>query len=337
MNDRLLLALEDCLQSMQNGDSQDAVLARYPGHSAELRSLLDASQIAQGIDRDPIPQKVLSTGRLHLLAQVDEARKKRASHKAISPLMRFSLVTGFVLVFLIAGGNGLLTASASSLPGDPLYGIKRTAENAHLMFTFNPAQKLALEDEYYQLRINETEALLANQRTVQVKFSGLVESQFADGWLVSGIRVIVNPQTEVDGEITSGMHVDVEGLTQANGTVLAQSIHPESDENAGDGAIHSPASGEEHATETSQSESGETPHTEDSPTNSGRGTSGEGGGGETVSATQSDNSGSDQGSGDVTKTPQPTRKFEPMKTEAPTKTPEPSKTNEPTRTPEPTK
>ncbi len=146
-------------------------------------------------------------------------------------MLRFGLITAVVLAFLAVSGNGLLNASASSLPDDPLYGIKRTAEKLQLELTFDPAQKIVLEDKFYQRRIEETESLLASQRAVEVKFSGLVETQFTDGWLVSGIRVIVTPQTEVDGEIAPAMHVEVEGTTQANGTVLAKKIRLEADGN----------------------------------------------------------------------------------------------------------
>jgi uncharacterized membrane protein YgcG len=278
-----------------------------------------------------------------LLAQVYEARKKQESRNVIPLFMRLALVTALVLVFLVVGGNSLFSAAAGSLPGDSLYGIKRTAENAQLLFAFSSTQKLALEDEFYQRRISETESLLVSRRAVEVKFSGLVEARLPDGWLVSGIRVMVTPQTEVDEEIVTGMHVEVEGITQLNDTVLAKKIRIESDEHEEDGSSSQSGPGKGQATESPHPESGETPHSGDGSSNSGSGSSGNGGSGGSGSSTQASNSGSNQGSGDATRTPEPTRTLkptrtpEPTKTKAPTKTPEPSKTDEPTRTPEPTK
>ncbi len=322
MNNKLILALEDCLQSMQDGASLETVLARYPLLSAELQHLLLAAQAAQSVDPEPIPQKAFNAGRLHLFAQVNDLRRTQATRKGLTPGLRFALITAVVLVFLVVSGNGLLRASASSLPDDPLYGIKRTAEIIQLDLTFDPDQKAALEDKYYQRRIDETESLLVSQRTVEVKFSGLVDAQLTDGWLVSGIQVILNPQTEVDGQIVINAHVEVEGITQPNGTVLAQKIRLET---SGNGSPDSSGSDEEQATKTSQPEDGV------SNSGSGSGDSGSG------SSTQESNSGSNSGSGDATKTPEPTRTPEPTKFDAPTKTPEPTKTREPTRTPEPTR
>jgi len=336
MNEKLILALEDCLQSLQKGDSLEAALARYPDLSTELRPLLQAAQAAQRVDPDPIPPKAFLTGRSQLLAQVNDLRRKREAPKGLPPVLRFTLITAVVLAFLVVSGNGLLAASASSLPEDPLYGVKRAAETIQLGLTFDPTQKDALEDEFYQRRIDEAESLLTDRRTVDVKFSGLVEARLADGWLISGIHVVVSPQTEVDGQIVPAVHAQVEGITQTNGTVLAQKIGLEQDGNDGNGGSNSSGSGETQATETLQPESGETPNPEGGSPNSGGGSGDNSGGGGSGSPTQSSTSGSN-GSGDITKTPEPTRTPEPTKIEAPTKTPEPTNTEEPTRTAEPTK
>ncbi len=322
MNDKLLHALEDCLQTLQSGAGLDSVLVRYPDLKDQLRPLLQAAQAAQVYDRTPIPQLTIRAGRTNLLAHVNEARSQRSSRKGFQPVVRFALVAALVLVFLVVGGGGLLTASARSLPDDPLYGLKRAAEVLQLDLTFDPAKKQALEDVYYQRRIDETESLLTSRRAAQVKFSGLVEAPFSDGWLVSGIRVIVTAQTEVDGEILPGMHVEVEGFTQANDTLLAQRIRPEMDDNAEDSISNPAGSDGGEATTTLQPEDGSS--------SSGGGSSEESGSGGTGSPTQAGSSGSN-GSGDLTNTPEPTRTLEPENT------PEPTKTPEPTRTPEPTK
>jgi len=336
MNKKIMLALEDCLQSLQNGASLEATLERHPDLTSELLPLLQAAQAAQSVDPDPVPQKAFIAGRSHLLAQVSNLRRKQGVRTGLSPVLRFALITAVVLAFLVVSGSGLIAASASSLPDDPLYGIKRTAEVIQLGLTFDPTQKDALEDEFYQRRIAETQSLLTDRRAVEIKFSGLVEARLADGWLISGIHVVVSPQTEVDGEIVPGVQAQVEGITQVNDTVLSQKISLEQDGNDGNSGSNSSGSGEIQATETLQPESGETPNPEGGSSNSGGGSGDSGGGGGSGSPTESSTSGSN-GSGDITKTPEPTRTPEPTKIEALTKTPEPTKTEDPTRTAEPTK
>ncbi len=347
MNKQLHLALEDCLKAMQDGADLDSALARHPDLADELRPMLRDAGAAAGLDPDPVPANVVREGRQRLLARVDAARRKRKNLRAIPRLWRFALAAAVVLAFLVLGSNGLVTASANSLPGDPLYGIKRMVEGIQLQLAASPGERVKLEDQFYQRRIDETASLLADKRLVPVQFSGWVEARLADGWVASGIHVVVDGQTVVNGDIVPGVQVEVTGMTQSNGTVLASRIglEPEGIEDGGGPNALGP--GEGLATGTPTTQSGDTPHPEGGSPGSGGGSdggngSGSGGGngsgngnGQT-SLTPGSTSGSSQGSGDVTKTPEPTRTPQPTRTNEPTKTQEPSKTDEPTRTPEPT-
>ena len=58
-------------------------------------------------------------------------------------------------------------------------------------------------------------------------FAGQVTSQIGNDWVVSGIPVVVAPQTEIRDQgqgIVVGSAVRVEGHTQNNGAVLAEEI-----------------------------------------------------------------------------------------------------------------
>ena len=74
MNKKLVLALQDCLQSLQKGASLEAALARYPDIRSELLPLLQAAQAARNVDPDPVPQKAFMAGRSQLLARVNDRR-----------------------------------------------------------------------------------------------------------------------------------------------------------------------------------------------------------------------------------------------------------------------
>ena len=316
MNDKLITALEESLKAMEQGVPLEGALSRYPDMAEEIRPLLLAAQAAREMDSGPIPAQIVNQGRSRLLAQVNSRRRSKEVRR-VSPILRFGLVTAVVLAFLAIGGGGLLTASANSLPDDPLYGIKRTAEAIQLDLTFDPVQKDALEDRFYQRRIAETESLLSTHRTVEVKFSGVVEAPLADGWQVSGIHVIVTPQTEISGGIAIGATIEVEGVTQANDTLLAQKIRLETSGNDNGGSSGSGSSGEDQPAGNPTQESGGSSGSDGGSSNSG---SGDSGGEKTIEPTKTDSSGSNGGSGEATRTPEPTRTIEPTRTPEPTRT-----------------
>ncbi len=235
MNRQLMNALENCLQAINDGEALDSILERYPHLAADLRPLLEAAQMArtlrpgpgQAVNRSPVPQNAQTRSRARVLSAAARLREVHAPRR-ITPALRTAFAMLGVALFLILGGNGLLVASASSLPGEPLYAVKRGMENLQLSLASDPQEKAIIEQELYDLRIEETGTLLHEQRVERVEFSGLVESQTSNGWVVSGIPVIVTVQTELDGVITPGAHVEIRGQTQTDGSVWAERVKVES-------------------------------------------------------------------------------------------------------------
>jgi hypothetical protein len=79
-----------------------------------------------------------------------------------------------------------------------------------------------------------------------VEFKGLVTRQDENGWLIAGIHVVIFPDTELPaGQVPLDTPVRVEGLTQADGSVLAVKIEllspdaslPEVENESGDDSI----------------------------------------------------------------------------------------------------
>ena len=73
------------------------------------------------------------------------AATKRSPKPSFALVMKFAGATVFILVFLV---SGTVIYAQNSLPGDPLYPIKRTYENIALAFTseedkFEKKQNLA--------------------------------------------------------------------------------------------------------------------------------------------------------------------------------------------------
>ncbi len=63
-----------------------------------------------------------------------------------------------------------------------------------------------------------------------IEFTGIVEAILPNGYRVSGQTVIVTTTTRVEGSITVGTLVEVKGVLQADGSVLARRIHVEEEE-----------------------------------------------------------------------------------------------------------
>lgn len=64
-------------------------------------------------------------------------------------------------------------------------------------------------------------------KSIQVEFKGTVEEILPNGYRVSGITVVVTTTTRVDGPIAVGTFVEVKGVFQPDGSVLALHIHVE--------------------------------------------------------------------------------------------------------------
>ncbi len=138
-----------------------------------------------------------------------------------------------VMTVLIAGFF-TVNASASSLPGDGLYGLKRGWEQARLALSFNDGTRQELESEFEDERLDEVESLLGEGREEDVEFRGLIEVKSEGTWVVSGISVAVDAQTELKGALEVGDLVKVEALTQADGSLLALEIYGEGADLDGD-------------------------------------------------------------------------------------------------------
>ncbi|MGQ0601573.1 MAG: DUF5666 domain-containing protein [Anaerolineales bacterium] len=219
MNEPLIEAFDDCLRAMDAGASLEAALARYPHLAAELRPMLLAARAAQPAQPIRVPRQSEEVSHARFIARARELRQSRKRGFG-QWLPQFSLATRLALgVLAIAlGGFGMVSASASSLPGEGLYGVKRAVEQAQLSFT--PAEaRLALEQEFERRRADEVLSLLDRQRETEVQFVGIVESINGEQWVVRGLGVRVPSALHTGFAV--GDRVRVTGNTQTDGIVRA--------------------------------------------------------------------------------------------------------------------
>ncbi len=126
-----------------------------------------------------------------------------------------------VVLVLVAGGVATVSAAANSLPGDPLYGVKRTWEQVQLTFTADAQAHQQLEVRLVEERREEVQALVQLRREAVVELQGRLEAVQAEQWIISGMPFRVTGETIVDGTPALGSIVQVMARVQNDGTLIA--------------------------------------------------------------------------------------------------------------------
>jgi len=228
MNNNLYDILEICLQALENDDSLDAILARYPGLESELRPILEAAQQARALPA-PLPSAdAMRRGKARLLqqaAEMREAKRPAPRRQRVIPWFQRLAISLSLTVAALMGGTGLVQASSTALPGENLYPVKRTWEDMRLLFVFSPTAREALAGEYEQERLDEVSELLREGRVVSITFSGVVTESSASRIVVSTVPVAITNSTTFSGDpLTVGSAVIVTGQTDSAGHVSAMAV-----------------------------------------------------------------------------------------------------------------
>jgi hypothetical protein len=232
-NDEHLDILIECLEALQAGTTVEQLLARYPSEAAQLEPALQAAanlSALRGIGPSPAVQ---SRARAAFLAKAAAMRPASPLTARAGWLLRPLVAFVTVVVLLAVVGGGVLGTSASSLPGDPLYGLKRSVESLELSLTRDPVRRVNLEESYAHRRVQEAKAVQSSKRAATVQFSALIQTMESDVWTLGGMAVQVGPGTSVQGTPAVGEFVEVTGRVQSNGQIVADRIEVQSREFVG--------------------------------------------------------------------------------------------------------
>ncbi|MGE5223900.1 MAG: DUF5667 domain-containing protein [Omnitrophica WOR_2 bacterium] len=251
MNPNFELVLEDCLRRMRSGVPLENCLSSYPDQAEDLRPLLSAATQVRAL---PIPQarpKALETNRQRMFAALEQQNwtgniiKAPVSNPSLSRYteriwnflrifligkenkgMKFALRLALDLViFLAVAGAFTLNASASTLPGDPLYGVKQTWEDIRLSLTTGDQARQQLQTQLEAERRAEIQKLIQLRRPAMVEFMGTLEQMGTDTWVVSGLQFHMLPNTIVMGTPAVGQQVWVRATVQSDGQLVALEVH----------------------------------------------------------------------------------------------------------------
>ena len=242
--------LDECCQLLMEGESVAECLALHPDYAAALRPLLEAVvQIGQLRPVPPRSPAIAIRSRAAFVAAVFQSAatqpRQRPGLQLGSRLeagwIRFlrglsvlrpvpaglaALVVAFFLIGLLA--TTTVTASTDALPGDPLYPVKLAAEQARVLLTVDATMRSALMEERIQKRVSEARAILNQGREVaQMPIAGTIEAIGPQTWKISGLSVVIDAETRIEGEPHLGDGVTGEVRAPGDGRLVALSLRVE--------------------------------------------------------------------------------------------------------------
>lgn len=221
MSDELFRAFDECLSALEAGASLESALARYPHLTAELRPMLQAAQAARPTEILRVPKQSEDASRQRFLARARELKQKRTGALAWWPSLSFSLRLVMFLLVLVFGGWGATAASASALPGEGLYPLKRAVEQIQVSLAAE-AQRAQLQAEFNARRLAEIQALLEQRREAEVEFAGVIAQTSGEQWVIAQLPVRV--PTALQTGFSVGNEVAVRARTQTDGTLRALTL-----------------------------------------------------------------------------------------------------------------
>lgn len=208
--------LEECLQRMQMGETLEKILADYPERVEELRPLLESARLAQtnALHLPPIGGQQRSRAQF-----LEEAARLQARQqpKFSFPQLRFASVLLSTVMLVLVVGFALTLASGRSLPGQPLYGVKRSVEQAQLALSGDALSRIYLEDSFDQRRAEEVNRLILANKEQPVEFSGFLIWRFQDGfdqWSAGGVDFTLSGALQSSARSMRGGYVDVRGFVR---------------------------------------------------------------------------------------------------------------------------
>ncbi len=215
--------LFDCLEQFEAGVSVEALVAKYPHVAEEIEKFLAVAAYLQRQRLQPSLAAKHQSQKLFLQQASQLRTGQRQAWFSWRHLRRMLLPLASLAMVTVLFSVTFLFASASALPGDMLYNTKRWVESYQVEQTGNATAVFSLNMQLNQERVREAKAILRTNEAVEVSFEGRVNAKQGSNWVIAGVPVQVNEQTQMDGYAGVGAIVLVNGRTH-NGHLYASSI-----------------------------------------------------------------------------------------------------------------
>ncbi|VAW42813.1 Ribonuclease E, partial [hydrothermal vent metagenome] len=216
--------LLNCLEMLEAGVSIEEIVAKHSWAAVEIETFLRVAVHLQQMSIEPPRPAARQKSQQAFLAQAAAMRADKRKEvfswqtvqKAMLPLLALAMVLAlFGIIFI--------SASTAAVPGQLLYNTKRFVESYRLEQAEDPTAVANLRRQASDERVREVRAILRTDQTATVSFQGRINAQQPNSWVIAGIRVILDEQTEVEGTAVIGALAQVNGRTQ-NGQLHANSI-----------------------------------------------------------------------------------------------------------------
>jgi len=220
--DRIII---DCLDDVEKGKSIDSILKAYPEHSAELKSILETAESLNSFKvAHSLGAQAQSSSRFLEIAAAMKTVDRDRGRPIIMFWRRIAFSAGIIAMILIISTAVVTFASQSALPGDTLYGAKRTIEDFRLSLTTNTVLQDTLSSQFEDKRIAEIDALMAGGRDIDaLEFSGELAIQEDGSWIIAGLPIELTDATIITGQPETGDRVKVIADLR-NGELIALEI-----------------------------------------------------------------------------------------------------------------
>jgi hypothetical protein len=124
--------LEHCLEAIESGQATvESCVIQHPEFT-NLGDLLRAATVVRSLPLARLPEPSRSEIRQRMLDKYNARHATRAPVVQRRPTWKLRLVLPVILAIFLVFGAELVRASASAVPGDNLYGLKRVAEQIQL-------------------------------------------------------------------------------------------------------------------------------------------------------------------------------------------------------------
>lgn len=176
--------LHDCLDSVLAGErSIDECLQAYPQFASRLKPALQVALLTRDLDKAEMPASSVQALEIRLRGKMVAANQRAATtgdissrRSAFAPLGKLAAMIAIVFLFALGTGGGAVAASASSLPGDPLYGLKRLWEAIILALSSLANNTDDVWLHLAQTRLDEAESLAGRGTVSSVVFADVYEA-----------------------------------------------------------------------------------------------------------------------------------------------------------------
>jgi hypothetical protein len=155
--------LAQCMEDVQRQHrTLDECLQTYPQYAEQLKPLLMAGLMTTRLKSPQLSQSSVDALEMRLRAQMKQQRRVPRRRSGLTyGLTRLAAVLVVALLIAFGSGAGLVAASSNSLPGDPLYGIKRLWEAIILALSPLTGPQDLLWQHIAETRLDEIERLAA--------------------------------------------------------------------------------------------------------------------------------------------------------------------------------